>query len=289
MNEEKAEVKPRWIKNTTGGEIIVTTREYQQVLGGLKLPDDYFLGGEKVLCVGEGLSDFARKLQEEKRVEVLSVDPIYELGVRVLQQDPHLVKQALEEYYKGKVLLADNEGIRSLLIKIPQLNPKIIIAGSVYELPFVSQSFNSILSFKLFEHLDFPQSLPELLRVLGPHGEIRMGGLNLNCDTKNRVISNQTIEIYDFIQLDKPLHPGLGNTLEILAQNNCISTYVLIDEYPRKKIREIYPDLLLGTVLIIRNDDHLPKIEFKETQIDNPYMNKLVKLLPSGIFEPVKL
>lgn len=48
--------------------------------------------------------------------------------------------------------------------------------GSVYELPYESESFDLVVSFSMFEHLhEYPKGLSEVARVLRPGGSFLLG------------------------------------------------------------------------------------------------------------------
>ncbi len=269
-----------WIRNTAGNEgVVVTPRHYNVVSTGLRLPDNYFSTDELVLSVGEGLSDFGNVL-EARNINVYSIDPIYELGKQLFQKSPVIVKNTLRHAYQGRVILSSGAGLGKFMQndELPLPNPKRVVAGSVYDLPFTNGSFSKILSFKLFEHIDFSQALTELLGILKPDGEIRMGGLRLHVDTKRRIISDQEIIMNNNFEGYCRPHPGLGDSMDILAKSDSLSTYALIDGFPGAKVGRRFPDIRIGSVLIIRNNSQLPLISNLNGRTSDNNLNKLVRV-----------
>lgn len=272
--------RPNWMINTTGAEQVkVTPREYAVVRQGLRLPGNYFSTGDKVLSVGEGLSDFARKLHENYDVNVISVDPIYALGLKLFHKDPMVVERILTEAYGTYVELmsADGWGV-NYSERLPLPDPKRVIAGSVYKLGFPDNSFSKILSYRMFEHIDFALALPELLRLLKENGEIRMGGLRLHADLNKFTLSDQEIIMHNSMEGYSSPHPGLGSSLDTLVNKRGVSTYALITTSPGAKVGRAYPNVKIGTVLIIRNDNKIPLISDPSELDERSELNTLIKI-----------
>ena len=264
------EVKPSWNRKTDGSYIVVTDRLYKDVRDGLRLPDNYFRGANGVvLSVGEGLSDFAKVLQSKnKHIEVFAVDPIYELGGSLFDKTKRK-ENALNQAY--------GEYVNSLLVGDSTLpDPHRVAANSVYKLCFPDKTFTNILSHRAFEHIDFSRALPELLRVLKPGGEIRMGGLSLYYDMDSELLDTHYLEMFNSCEGQWRIHPGLSNSLDILTSNKQLTTYVLVDSYPKYKVREHYPQIGTGSLLIIRNDRQVPMLS--ELKDDKKHPNILVKV-----------
>ena len=271
MNRDESG-KPSWIKSAKE-RIMVTPREYSDVAHGLRLPEDYFTPGMQVLSVGEGFSDFARKLHDEKGVGVYSLDPIYRLGKSILNKDPNQVQKAIQEAY--------GRHIRFEYFNRPELplpDPKRIVAGSIYNLPFKDRSFDRIVSYSVLDHLDLAEALPEVARVLRPGGEARfagtaLGGLGDFIPTDREghpTVRNTKKLLHNHIEIETvrrgfeyniELMPGLGNLgggMQWLRQHPELSAYVFFGSIDSKDpLLTIYGNYFIDQ-LIIRNDDKWP-------------------------------
>jgi ubiquinone/menaquinone biosynthesis C-methylase UbiE len=109
-------------------------------------------------------------------------------GLRLLPE--RRFARALEVGYgAGAVLLSLAAGVDELHGLDLDADPKVVSAildsrgmqatlrqGSVYELPYESDSFDLAVSFSMFEHLhEYPKGLTEVARVLRPGGLFLLG------------------------------------------------------------------------------------------------------------------
>ena len=110
------------------------------------------------------------------------------MGLRLLGDEP--IGRALEiGYGAGAVLLALAPHVRDMhaidLDADPSPVERLLVArghhadlrrGSVYELPYESNSFDVAVCFSVFEHLhEFERGLVEVARVLAPGGRFLLG------------------------------------------------------------------------------------------------------------------
>jgi SAM-dependent methyltransferase len=283
--------RPQWMVKTSDEPVVLTGRDYDTVLKNLRLPDYYFAPGVMVLSVGEGLSDFARRLHDERGVDIVAADPIYALGGDVLQSDPVRVFTFLKQKF-GKHVDVDNAadpgGIRSYGNggrdfgdrRFPLPDPGRIHSVSIYDLSsyFGDEAFDLIVSHKLFEHIDFERALPELFRVLKPAGEIRMFGLNLNVLTDSSVVLDSELIMENSNEGHWEPHPGLANAFD-LPETNKLSMYARISSFPKAKIARHFPKMRTADMLILRMDKTWPGIAQDEPSLPN-HIGDLVKIIP---------
>lgn len=283
---------PEWaVKEKT----IVACRDYESVLNGLKIPDDYFVEGEKVLSVGEGFSNFSKKLHEEKSVDSIAIDPIYEIHgktiknedgteekINIFQSDPKKIAESLYKFYGHSVRFDDIRGEGTFEFpngeEIPLLDPERSIAASVYKLPFPDNHFDKIVSYRVFEHIDFSKALPELLRVIKEGGEIRMAGLCLSVfPSKKKLTATIWEPSLDGMYLETFHHLEVEKSFDSMIENDSISSYIFVDDYFTTKINRNLPDIRRGSALIIRKDNQWPKTN--KTESTDPYLGKIMKVL----------
>lgn len=257
-------------------ELIVSNREYEEVSSELRLSQDYFLPGSKVLSVGEGLSNFASTLSE-RGVDIIAVDPIYSLGNEIFEKSTSDTERVITQKYRRKVRFKDYryKGLASNRPKEP------LVAGSVYELPFSDDSFTNVLGYRIFEHIDLSIALPEMARVLKKTGEIRLGGALLNA------IPNEGKLLTGILQYDG----SIGNFyfscanklkeafLKLSGMGNLLKAYVVLDGLPgRSEVRNT--GAYVAGTMIIRKDDVIPNcVPFPtEERKQCPYLGEIYQV-----------
>lgn len=257
------EISSQWTGNALDKQIVVRDRKYEDVLNDLRTGREPFKPGQKILSVGEGLSDFGRKLAAETKASVVSIDPIYQLGRKVLQDRAGKAAKEIRKWFGGKVAFSRvgdigvTDGDRT---RVPLPDRKAIVAASVYELPFENEHFDQVLSFSLLEHVDFSRALPEMTRVLKDRGEIRMGGTHFQLrPDEGKLMPRAIIMVEQFVGRREEYAGGFEQAVQQLHTAG-LKAYILVDmAYQMRLSRD--PKMRLGTVLIIRKDETIPKIE----------------------------
>lgn len=245
-------------------EYAVSNRKYEEVLKGLRIPGDYFSSESRVLSVGEGLSDFASVLHQ-KGINIIALDPIYSLGKELFGKSVADTKKIIEERYSGRIRFIDyrfDEKAASGQLEEP------LVAGDVYSMPFPDGSLTNILGYKIFEHVDLSRALPEMVRVLADGGEIRLGGVMLAANPKERKLLPGFLE---FDSLSGSFYLVKANNIKEafskLSADNSLRLYVILDELHRRHwVRET--GAYMAGVMIIRKDtvtpSYLPFFEGEE-------------------------
>jgi hypothetical protein len=235
--------------------VTLSNRDYYAVRAGLRIPEDYFQPGEKVLSVGEGLSDFARRVRDEGGVDIIAADPIYSLGKEILTSDRDTIDRQLEDRFGDRV--GYRHHVRVDANSLP--DPEHIVAASVYQLPFKDHSFNKVVSFRLQEHLDLSVAVPEMIRVLREHGEVRMGDCLLMARPKRselfpgRVyLDNKKVAYFDEAR-------GFAGAVDALRGEEKYQVYTQMTVLPRDPIIREDLEMYVAGTLIIRNDEEIPQ------------------------------
>jgi SAM-dependent methyltransferase len=190
INNEVGRIIPKFNKCF---EVKITPRTFEEVKIWLHTPEDYFESGEKVLSVGEGLSDFARKLHEEG-VNSYATDLIYVFGKNATNLDG--IDKAVSIYNKNKtsgpLLTTLDNRTRLVPSKFgdAQNGPEIgrIAGADSAKLPFASESMDKVIGNFLMPYVDWKKTIPEFMRVLKPSGEIRLAGVELVLDHERKFI-----------------------------------------------------------------------------------------------------
>lgn len=274
--ETKQKPSQAWISpdRTKENPLQVSAREHDLVYSSLRLPQNYFRSGMKVLSIGEGLSDFARNLRTERGIQAIAIDPIYQLGRRVFQNDPQKVQKVLEDAYDGRV--AYKKGYQRNQETVPLPEPKKVAAGEVYNLPFADTSFNTVFANQLLRYIDLSRAIPEFMRVLKPGGEIRIGGRMLQIgihDDNSKVLIPGLVHNPPYTYQEEFIEgEGVHECLQFIRDHKLFA-YVVVDElapyYRTSPFRETYE----AQTLIIRTDGQWPETspitdeEFRERSI----------------------
>lgn len=280
MSERPPGGEQRWLDPERSK--VLSNREFLGVYANLSVPETYFRPGQHVLSVGEGLSNFARKVRDEFGASVTAIDPIYSLGKEILTLDKEIIKQRLDEYYGDGVRYID---FRPKLADWPAEeqvpDPSQLVAGSVYELPFKNKSFDTIVSNRLMEHINFAQAIPELMRVIKSEGEIRFGDCLISAVPRQQLLlpgrAERTEEGGDKIMIHPS--PGFYEGMHWLAENTEASVYFQLTGQNRyAHIDERFKLFYTAGLMIIRLDQMEP--------VTLPYSRKSLEHLErSGAFD----
>lgn len=241
--------------------IIVTGREYSLVSSSLRIPDNDLNPNTHILSVGEGLSDYVKRLHEKYQVNAVALDPIYALGNEILNSDPRAVQIVLKKYYKNQFIYESEFQIDKQSLSLPDTTQ--MIAGSVYNLPFTNESFNLVVSNRMAEHVNLFKAIPELLRVMKSDGELRISGLSFTADPLNKKLYPRSIkfsgkkEDYGYF-FEESL--DAIDALHDLIQQKALNAYVILNSLPKRS--EVRDELNLYSVglLIITRDNHNPQL-----------------------------
>ncbi|OGY12684.1 MAG: hypothetical protein A3A58_00275 [Candidatus Blackburnbacteria bacterium RIFCSPLOWO2_01_FULL_41_27] len=256
-------------------DIIVSGRPFEAVWNNLQLTEQAIAPGSKVLSVGEGLSDFARKLEMRTNSKVWALDLIYRHGTELFKQNPAEVYKYLSERYKG--LLKPKLGNKNFP------NRKQLIAGDIHDLPFSDSTLDLVIGSTVFEHLNLERALPELVRVLKNSGELRLSGCLLDLiPAENKLYpARVAIDGYGgdaYVMRAKNVVPAL----QWLIQQEGLTGYIVADQ-PNHRTEGVYK----ADVLVIRKDQNLPLIKQEtNTDIDDlqryPFIGKTYKIEKVG-------
>ncbi|MCL5784611.1 MAG: methyltransferase domain-containing protein [Patescibacteria group bacterium] len=276
---------PKWIEPELERSVKVSPREYEIVEKKLHIPRSYFVSHARVLSVGEGLSDYSKKLGRKYKVDAIALDPIYELGKRILNKDPKKVAKILQKEYGEAV---EYIGLQQNFDKVPLPEKKRMIAGSTYNLPFSDAAFDLVVTNRMVEHIDLSKALPELVRVLKPSGELRMAGMFMVAQLGTGTLYPYQIEFSGSL-LDWGYHTiqtlGTDKAFEWLQSQSALKAYVVADKLPRRsEVRDGFKAYEVG-VLMIRKDDQIPQVESLPQEdmpagLDKkyPYLGKLFRI-----------
>lgn len=258
-----AETRPSqtWIRpeRTRENPLQVSGREHDLVYSFLRLPQNYFHPGMKILSIGEGLSDFAKDLCVEKGADAIAIDPIYQIGRAVLQTDPKRVQDALRDAYDGRVVY--KSGYQSKQDEVLLPDPKKIAAAEIYNLPFTDGTFDTVFANQLLAYIDLSRAVPELVRVVKPGGEIRIGGrmLQVGIADDSKVLIPGLAHNPPYTYRDEFIEgEGVHEALQFLKSRN-LSAYVVIDEIAPYYRTSPFQKTYEAQTLIIRTDDQWPQ------------------------------
>ena len=236
-------------------EVNVTARKYKSVMASLCLPDNYFLPGQKVLSVGEGLSDFSRELHH-KGVNSVAVDLIYAFGSKSTSLNKAINGLRNEETTINVLDYRESMNIKNPVLHGPEIGR--IAAADAAKLPFPDNNFDTVAANHITAYIDWEKTLPELVRVVKQGGEVRLGGVGLKILYNHRLIDSRLQP-----QFNKSVFPKkLPEAMLWLERQNNLKTWVIFnDTVPRPirryhqadKIYEKYSEpLRVAGVLIIK-------------------------------------
>lgn len=270
-------ITKEWLRTTEGGPIVLTGRSFEVVHEYLRLPHAAQLSKLQVLSIGEGLSNYAQTLKNEFGVRAVAIDPLYQ-SASIFQQEKQEVQYEVSKYFGDQVIVRNIER-SNLLDSASRLFPKLangdLVAGSIYDLPFASHSVDLITANRVFEHIIFPESISELLRVIKETGEIRLSGLFLTGVPSEGYVYDHILNPIDRCSGVWVPHQGLGNGFEILSalkRHQNISSYLVFDQFPKPKVRSMIPNALNASMLIIRCDDTVPYLQTQEIEPIEPQL-----------------
>lgn len=228
-------------------DVIITGRPYQEVVKSLALNQEEQQEGKIFLSLGDGLSDFAPKFEEDTGATVITSDPIYKV-IHPLDS----TKEA-----KDKVAAAGLEGIKitSNPKKIPspeaREHAKVIkrkganVVVDVRALPFADKTLDGIFSAHALRYIDLTQCIAEFVRVLKDSGEMRFGHPGFEA-----VFTDQEVMVYP----DKKHADKYRNKLILFLENFSeeLHYYVLINQAENSSA---------GTVqtLVVSRKDEIPR------------------------------
>ena len=262
---------PDWIKHNATQEhpVFVSAETYEKVVEEARLPMSYQTPNSTVLSVGEGLSNFTKRLQQ-KGVRAYALDPIYSLGATLFQHEqPSTVDQSLLNRFGG--LVRFNRRWLHTDRKIDLPDPSTVIAGSVYDLPFQNNSFDLIIANRVYQHIDLAAALPELVRVMKPHGEIRISGALLHAQPEQRKLFPLGFTFSDNFRQYQPVSGiRVNEAMEWLGSEQDLSSYTVLNGIPKNDELCEYHGMYSAGILIIRKDDQTPKIL--------PYANEPIRV-----------
>ena len=152
---------PKFGSTHVNGILVTGGRSPTEVILG-EAPDEYVMtgsfGNRLILSIGEGLDRMVPALAKTGHL-VRALDPLYALGASGIEKDLN------QSSYQEAV-----EYIRA--------NRDWLVAGSVLHIPYANNSIDLIFCSRLFNNLDdasVKPALMEILRVLKPGGEVRIG------------------------------------------------------------------------------------------------------------------
>jgi len=247
---------------------IVTLRSFKEVVYQLALPIETIRSGDKVLSVGEGLSNFSRTLMAETGAMVIAADAGYSL---FSPKDTPEQARAKIEAGGQKVVIGNNLFSSDLdnTLAPPQKEgeEQLSVAANVYELPFDDNSIDQIVSTHLLEHIDFSRALPEMLRVLKTNGEIRFGG---------EEYSFSQAEEQDAVLLptDSDWYQGWQKAFDLMKEEQ-LSVYGVLAQAAASSSRRT---VLLSFVIQKKGNNRIPKFSLPARQIKNNLHGKIVRL-----------
>lgn len=266
----RTEAEPRWFNKNGTEKMVLTFRSYEDVRQALYLPETMIRKKHFVISLGEGMSDFADNLAQKTGARVLAVDPLYELGDEILVRNEKELRKRVEARYNHRITvsnIAEHRILASMNPEPPMRKKENMVAGSVYELPFPSQSVDYIFAHRLFEHIDFPRALPELLRVIRPRGEIRFSGLGMYVFRHEHPpsLSQYILEEKSDKRYYWTPHPGWKEQLECLSFHSQVQTTIVSSEEEKsplfRDLPELAPEIEFGRAIILRQDQYLPWME----------------------------
>lgn len=273
--------------------VLVTHRDYEEVVGDLRIPENFLTPGEKVMSLGEGVSGFAKGLAiRHPKIEVIATDLIY--GVAAAR-DPKKGASELSESIKTPVptysalpfIYGKEKDLKKTFNKLRKDKPPNLefLAAMAGKLPFADKSFNKIFSNRLLEHVNFAKILPELLRVLKDDGEIRMGGVVIQIALPDKLLpfnlkyNGASAQYYT----DDRASGGLKDWMRVLESFPNVQTYIFtIDYVHRSEVWRI--GIRTGSPLVFRKDDKIPRIEaLARSEIEKLTERRREKIVDSGL------
>ncbi len=251
-------------------KIIVTARSFEEVMTDLRLPDSYFTPNQKVLSVGEGLSSFASTLKE-KGVSCVAVDQIYALGSRLLdsqtmaEAEDELNLSSQKPIHVAQMDIDNRQGDLVIRERRPDIDQ--MVAADAAALPFPNECFDVVVAEYLTLYVDLEKTIPELIRVLKPGGEIRLGGVGLGLLINQKIIDDK------FNVEGRNVSPALkmDEAFQWLGQQDNIFVWAILDGIPdnRKYSTNINailldkfgePSYIAGTLIIKKNSPVQPVV-----------------------------
>lgn len=269
---QTSNIEPPWLRGRSEiSQVHVSARSFEVIKKVLAYPESELKKG-KVLSIGEGLSDYACKLHQQMGVDAIAIDPIYELGLEIFTTDKDKIKKLLTEKYGKRVIfnpLRDEIGFPSAeQTKVQPPNQGKIMAASVYELPFKSEAFTHIVLYRTIQHLEPKDALPEMIRVIKPDGEIRMGGLPIEASIFRGELYPGQFKLKRGMEGNefRPYGSFLKPMMEYLAKNPELRAYIIVDVL-NSQGDKIWQDLVSPRSLVIRKDGNLPKTADLRTEV----------------------
>ncbi len=235
-------------------QIIVTGREYQEVVGDLFLPIKKNDEQELVLTVGEGLSNFGSEYHLQTGSNVIAADPLYAVtypkrGMRRIKQDLAPYPIWINETYVRKNVGMEEEG-----------RGFFRIAATIDQLPFPDAVFDAVFGHRVIEYVHMGRAIKELLRVLKSKGEMRLGmplafektnnGTSLcHFGAHERDMNGDQWAIQHF--------QGTEEFIEHWRERPEIQCYAIVGDLGWK---------LCGGMIIIRRDREIPRVDFHKNK-----------------------
>lgn len=230
-------------------ETVVTLRGYDEVRQDLFLDVDGIQEGSRIVSVGEGFSDFAQTLQHETHTRVLAIDPVY--GYAHPQDGVELASQKIENAGVGRINRLEQVVVKPFPPgKLPEF-----AAASVYDLSFIPDgAIDLVLANRVLEHVDASKAIPELVRIVRPDGEVRLGTPSIiyHHASKDELFLGMVQRDDEGYRSEVPF----GNERALVAY---------LEAHPELQIyvftyKEAAHHRSRGLLMVIRQDGQLPKL-----------------------------
>ncbi|GEM_PF-2596474 len=254
---------PDWL-DSTREEIVVSARDYEHVLSGLMMPEEYFLPGAKIVSVGEGLSSFISELNQKFDVEGIAFDPMYQHGPK---------KEIQKQLTEGQMVYAHlREDKETDSEKGPAENE--MVAGSVYDFPFKDRSLDLVIASYIAEHINLKRALPEMVRALKVGGEIRFSAAHFDIDPNEKIFLPFKTEYDGYEGTTFPSQTkDASEAIKWALKQQGLSLYVVTNGYNhRSEVRS--EGLINSGLFIVRKDSKAPVV----TTDINPDFGRIFKI-----------
>jgi len=262
---------PEAIRNTepslkwttkTGRLMITAGYDHDFVCKQLGIEPETLPHNIKILSIGEGFSNFAKRLYEDFSLDIVAIDRLY--------SNPDFFNKSIEELssllggtYKGRVSLPMFFPMCEGLAPFPALPAKgRIAAADINDLPFPEASLDRIYGHYVIQYVNLYETLPELCRILKDNGEIRFGGSTTQVIGKDkRLISGKEKYTIDEEFIREWTIAGFNEAIAWAREHN-ISVYVILaDTTPSLSSYE-------ASIIIFRKDNLWPddiKVDVEES------------------------